>query len=436
MANIDKVSVKNTVYNIVSPAVVSDYIEVIGGACTKPDGYEEDEVILAKQNDVQLLFKATQDIAFGANIVENTNCVRTTLEEVLKNAGGGGGASSADQVSYDNSDSGLEAENVQEAVDELATNAGTASSQIQTLTNQANSMVNVLGAKNLLETELEGTTFDKVNVTRNSNGTISVSTNGEVESTQQIIHINSGFTPPVTGQYKLTGAYDENVFLIGFNVTDSIWMDSDIGNGVVLSLDQNKLYDFVIVVRANTTLSTPVIVSPMLRPNRIVDDTYVPYAMTNQELTSKLQAKKYTHLAEVFTLGYVTAVSGDTRSSMLDKLYADAASRLAAVSNDSFFVETIRLVISDGTRANAPMGLLNKTSTFPELNFIDSSIDASTGSVIHEVWNMKSSGSKQSSAVIRSDGTTLYPNDSAPVNVGVTYSLYAQRYIANDAVLS
>ena len=136
MANIDKVSVKNTVYNIVSPAVVSDYIEVIGGACTKPDGYEEDEVILAKQNDVQLLSKATQDIAFGANIVENTNCVRTTLEEVLKNAGGGG-ASSADQVSYDNSESGLEAENVQEAVDELATNAGTASSQIQTLTQKA-----------------------------------------------------------------------------------------------------------------------------------------------------------------------------------------------------------------------------------------------------------------------------------------------------------
>ena len=137
MANIDKISVKNTVYNIVSPAVVSDYIEVIGGACTKPDGYEEDEVILAKLNDVQLLFKATQDIAFGANIVENTNCVRTTLEEVLKNAGGGGGASSADQVSYDNSDSGLEAENVQEAVDELATKAGTASSQIQTLTQKA-----------------------------------------------------------------------------------------------------------------------------------------------------------------------------------------------------------------------------------------------------------------------------------------------------------
>lgn len=143
MANIDKVSVKNTVYNIVSPAVVSDYIEVIGGACTKPDGYEEDEVILAKQNDVQLLFKATQDIAFGANIVENTNCVRTTLEEVLKNAGGGGGASSADQVSYDNSDSGLEAENVQEAVDELATKAGTASSQIQTLTNKVANMQDV-----------------------------------------------------------------------------------------------------------------------------------------------------------------------------------------------------------------------------------------------------------------------------------------------------
>lgn len=184
MANIDKVSVKNTVYNIVSPAVVSDYIEVIGGACTKPDGYVEDEVILAKQNDVQLLFKATQTIAFGANIVENTNCVRTTLEEVLKNAGGGGGASSADQVSYDNTTSGLLADNVQEALDEVQ---GNVVSVNQTLTNQVKDMNNVYGSKNLLIL----TSYSKGETVSLNGGTIKCNDDGSYT-------INGTFTSDAT----------------------------------------------------------------------------------------------------------------------------------------------------------------------------------------------------------------------------------------------
>lgn len=42
------------------------------------------------------------------------------LEKEIKNAGGGGGASTAADISYDNTSSGLTADNVQAAIDEVA----------------------------------------------------------------------------------------------------------------------------------------------------------------------------------------------------------------------------------------------------------------------------------------------------------------------------
>lgn len=293
MANIDKVSVKNTVYNIVSPAVVSDYIEVIGGACTKPDGYEEDEVILAKQNDVQLLFKATQDIAFGANIVENTNCVRTTLEEVLKNAGGGGGASSADQVSYDNSASGLEAENVQEAVDELASKAGTASSQIQTLTNEVTDisdeiadMNNVLGAKNLFPNEAVSATSSGITFTVNSDGTVSVSGTATANAyiTFPIISLKKG-------TYILSGCPDINQSETKAFLYIGSLSVFDYGSGAKFTLSSdNDNINLAIRVNAGVSFSSAITFKPMIRLASIADDTYEPYSMTNQELTPIAQA--------------------------------------------------------------------------------------------------------------------------------------------------
>lgn len=263
---------------------------------------------------------------------------------------------------------------IQTLTNQIATKADSSTvtalaNDVDDISDEIADMNNVLGAKNLLETELDGTTFDKVNVTRNSNGTISVSTNGEVESTQQIIHIHKMFTPPVTGPYKLTGAYDENVFLIGFNVTDSIWTDSDIGNGVVLSLDQNKLYYFVIVVRANTTLSTPVIVSPMLRPNRIADDTYVPYAKTNRELTDDVTLYRDVVAMDLTKIATVTRANLYKQGHIV-KLFAD----ITVGNNDipawgvigqlpSGFYET------DTIYSDSPISIVKDATDFSTLNY-------------------------------------------------------------------
>lgn len=46
------------------------------------------------------------------------------LYEIAQSGGGGGGATSADDVSYDNTDSGLDATNVQDAIDEIAQSGG------------------------------------------------------------------------------------------------------------------------------------------------------------------------------------------------------------------------------------------------------------------------------------------------------------------------
>lgn len=304
MANIDKISVKNTVYNIVSPAVVSDYIEVIGGACTKPDGYVEDEVILAKQNDVQLLFKATQDIAFGANIVENTNCVRTTLEEVLKNAGGGGGASSADQVSYDNSDSGLEAENVQEAVDELATNAGTASSQIQTLTSKVANEIATrakVGAHNFVSMKLspyKAQANNYVSIGTQTDSLLTFTTENHNYADVQLAYaLPIGNYKASIGEITASDSYTPiiNIYFLdasGQNVKTTVSLTSNQTKD--FEIDASVAYILISFLGTQGTstaaIRTVTFSNLMIRLATDASSDYEPYSMTNQELTPIAQA--------------------------------------------------------------------------------------------------------------------------------------------------
>lgn len=66
-----------------------------------------------RYNDV--LYIATANIAIGDTIVPNTNCTATNVATELQ----GLSAPSASDVSYDNTSSGMTADDVQEAIDEL-----------------------------------------------------------------------------------------------------------------------------------------------------------------------------------------------------------------------------------------------------------------------------------------------------------------------------
>lgn len=76
------------------------------------------------------------------------------LEEEVKNGGGSGGSTTAANVSYDNTDSGLTAETVQAAIDEIDGTLDTATGNISTLS----------GKVTALEGKAAGVCFDSSNV--------------------------------------------------------------------------------------------------------------------------------------------------------------------------------------------------------------------------------------------------------------------------------
>lgn len=108
-----------------------------------------------RYNDV--LYIATANIAIGDTIIPNTNCTATNVATELQAVS----APSASDVSYDNTSSGMSANDVQEAIDEL--NSG--------LSNKMNFAVN--------KTALPHTTRT---YTANNNGILSIKSNTEYYS--------------------------------------------------------------------------------------------------------------------------------------------------------------------------------------------------------------------------------------------------------------
>lgn len=85
--------------------------------------------------------------------------------------------------------------------------------------------------------------------------------------------------------YVYIGYYDGN------NTYQRVY---DYGDGVSFSFARGATYnyktkvDIIIYVKNGTNLTTPVTFKPMIRDASISDDTYVPYAMTNRELTERV----------------------------------------------------------------------------------------------------------------------------------------------------
>lgn len=147
----------------------------------------------------------------------------------------------------------------------------------------------VLGAKNLLYNNLNTETLYGITYTRNADETWTI--NGTANDNSWKV-INNNFKLPV-GKYIFSGcpkggSSNSYKFLIredpqvtgGFGVYD-------LGEGAILNITneiaQKKLVVFI-GVSPNTTVSN-LVFKPMIRLASDPDDTYVPFAMTNRELT-------------------------------------------------------------------------------------------------------------------------------------------------------
>lgn len=169
----------------------------------------------------------------------------------------------------------------------------------------------VLGAKNLLAipssvgtTTINGVTFT---VTRDSGGQITeIDVNGTATA-NAILHLDTAFV--VTQSLILSGCPaggstgGNNYLLVGY---DGINYKVDDGSGVNLSANT---YDIYIIVYNGKTLSHKKFY-PMLRLASDPDDTYVPYAKTNKELTDDVKNVKSIP-QEIIRTG-VTASAGGT----------------------------------------------------------------------------------------------------------------------------
>ena len=144
-------------------------------------------------------------------------------------------------------------------------------------------IADVYGAKNLLPTGESGT-YSGLTFTVNADGSITISgtASGNVYYTVACPKLYAG-------DYILTG-YPSSA--IGMNC--SLYYDempgSDTGDGQPFTLsqyvDNKNVYIFVL---GGTNFTAPVTFYPMIRDARIKDPTYVPYSMTNYQLTEMMK---------------------------------------------------------------------------------------------------------------------------------------------------
>jgi len=156
----------------------------------------------------------------------------------------------------------------------------------QGLTNSLADMNNVLGAKNLLPNNATNQTVNGVTFTVNDDG--SITANGTASA-------NTGFTIALDIDARgmiLSGCPDggsRSTYSLQYtNYVDESFADE--GNGITIPLSTNTgLWRVAIWITAQSVVNN-LVFKPMLRPASIQDDTYVPYSMTNREMTPYVQA--------------------------------------------------------------------------------------------------------------------------------------------------
>ena len=84
MSAIDIVNANGQDYDIMSPEVVSDYVEKLGTICKNPNGYTRGSLFLARDaQGVERMYKATANISSNQTITVDTNCTHKKLGDLF-----------------------------------------------------------------------------------------------------------------------------------------------------------------------------------------------------------------------------------------------------------------------------------------------------------------------------------------------------------------
>lgn len=170
------------------------------------------------------------------------------------------------------------------------------------LRSEVNAIAN-RGGKNLLPNTGTSTTINGVTFTVNADGSVTV--NGTATATADyygMAQVSLG-----SGTFALSGCPEggsEQTYFLGVRVNNS-WSASgkDYGDGKTVT---GEITRWAITIRSGYTADN-LTFYPMLRDASIQDDTYVPYGMSNAELTEELTLK----------VGTVTPVEGATTNNLM-----------------------------------------------------------------------------------------------------------------------
>ena len=193
-----------------------------------------------------------------------------------------GEGSSASSLPYDNTTSGLTATNVQDAIDEIDATVDGHDEAIDDIDAEIADMNNILGAKNFLPNNAVTQAINGITFTVNNDGTVLA--NGTATADANLVLVSNLVLD--AGSYILSGCPAN-----GSASTYSLYNDtvgSDYGDGFNFSYNvKTTTVRFGIMIKSGTTVSN-LIFKPMIRPASIKNNTYVPYSMTNNQLTSEI----------------------------------------------------------------------------------------------------------------------------------------------------
>lgn len=156
---------------------------------------------------------------------------------------------------------------------------------------EVNDIVNVLGAKNLLPSIKASKTVGDVTFTLNGDG--SITANGTASNT---IYVDLVTSQSFLGQgnYVLSGGVNANQFIYVNTLDSGTYIDTIAraeGEDAVFSINYSGYNQLTVGISITSGQSVDhVTFYPMIRLASDPDNTYAPYAMTNQQLTADTEA--------------------------------------------------------------------------------------------------------------------------------------------------
>ena len=185
--------------------------------------------------------------------------------------------------------------NLRASVDDLSSSVDDLTAENQTLTQQANDIVNVLSAKNILPNNATSQSIAGITYTVNSDGSVRVQGTATAYS---MLNLNDGIFLK-KGKYIISGCPSggsaSKYTLWIRNLAISIGY-TDYGNGVEFSVSTEEVYKTSIIVYSGATVDLTFY--PMLRLASMVDATYEPYSMTNRQITPYVLSQSNANLLD------------------------------------------------------------------------------------------------------------------------------------------